>query len=131
MNAVISRAVAIFRDSPNASDQEILRKLMVVGVDRVTASRLVEFLPMAYCRLLLADTGVKFCDRFKRKQADGRVSEERALNSEPLWAEALSFAKAEKRDEVNARALLVIAARSSEFDAVNQLANRGSKLNEI
>jgi hypothetical protein len=54
MNAVISRAVAIFRDSPNASDQEILRRLMmvvvdrVVGVDRVTASRLVEFLPMAY-----------------------------------------------------------------------------------
>jgi len=131
MNAVIPTAVAAFREFPNASDEEILRKLLAARIDRTTASRLVEFLPMAYCRVLLADAGVKFCDRFQRKLPDGKISPEQALDSDPLWAVALSFAWAEKRSGTSGKLLLAVAAHSSEFDAVNQLANQGTKLNDI
>jgi hypothetical protein len=129
--AGISEAVAILREFPNASDEEILRKLLAAGVERVVASRLVEFLPLAYLRLILSDSGIRFCDRFQRKLADGSLSAECPLDSEPLWAEIVSFARSEKHSGITGDALLVIAGRSSEFDAVNQLANRGSKLNEI
>jgi hypothetical protein len=128
MNAFISRAVAVFREFPKASDEDIVRKLISAGVVRVMAARLVEFLPMAYCRLILADAGVIFCDRFQRKLGDGRLSAEQPLDSDPLWAEALSFARAETQSGVAGAALLEIAARSSEFDAANRLANQGSKL---
>ena len=84
MNAAISQAVAIFRKFPHASDDEILRELIASGIDRPLASRLVEFLPMAYCRLILKDAGVRFSDYFQRKLADGRLSPERPLSSEPL-----------------------------------------------
>lgn len=131
MSGAISRAVAIFREFPNASDEEVLRKLATAGVERVVARRLVEFLPMAYCRLIFSDTGVTFSDRFQRKLADGSLSAEQPLGSEPLWAEALSFAKSEKQGGVTGAALLAIAARSSEFDATNQLAKQGSKLKDI
>jgi hypothetical protein len=131
MSAVIFGAVAVFREFPNASDEDILGKLLKAGVDRSTASRLVEFLPMAYCRVVLADSGVKFCERFQRKLADGQLSAERPLDSDPLWAATLSFAWAEKRSGVSGESLLVVAARSAEFDAVNQLANRGTKLDDI
>ena len=104
---------------------------LAAGVERVVASRLVEFLPLAYSRLILSESGVRFCDRFQRKLADGSLSSERPLDSEPLWAEVVSFARAEKSSGVNGDALLAIAGRSSEFDAVNQLANRGSKLKDI
>jgi hypothetical protein len=128
MNAgVISEAVTILREFPDASDEEILHKLLAAGVDRIVASRLVEFLPLAYSRLILSDSGVGFCDRFQRKQADGSLSPERPLDSEPLWAGMLSFARSEKRSGVTGDALLVIACRSSEFHAVNslRLADRG------
>jgi hypothetical protein len=130
MNPFIPEAVAIFRQFPNASDEEILRKLVVMGCERLTAARLVEFVPMAYCRLLLGDSGVTFSDRFQRKLAGGSISAERLLETEPLWAEAVSFAKAEKT-AVTGKALLAVAAHSSEFDAANQLANQGSKLKDI
>jgi hypothetical protein len=55
MNPFVTEAVAIFREFPNVSDEEILRKLVAMGVERAIAARLVEFVPMAYCRLLLAD----------------------------------------------------------------------------
>src|SRR5215469_7757489 len=131
MNPFIVEAVAIFREFPNASDEEILSKLVALGCERLIAARLVEFVPMAYCRLLLADSGVRFSERFRRKLADGSVSAERLLEAEPLWAEAVSFAKAEKRSGVTGKALLAVAAHSSEFDAANQLAKQGSKLKDM
>jgi hypothetical protein len=131
MNAVISRAVGAFHRFPNASDEEIVSKLLAAGVDRSTASRLVEFLPMAYCRVVLADSGVKFCEHFQRRLADGKLSAERPLDSDPLWAATLSFAWAEKQSGVSGESLLAVAAHSAEFDAVNQLANQGAKLDDI
>lgn len=131
MNADISGAVAAFREFPNASDEEILRKLLAAGLDRSTASRLVEFLPMAYCRVVLADAGIKFSERFQRKLADGKLSAERPLDSDPLWAATLSFAWAEKRSGVSGKSLLAVATHSAEFDAVNRLANQGTKLSDI
>jgi hypothetical protein len=101
------------------------------SLECVIAARLVEFLPMAYCRLILADAGIRFSDRFQRKLADGGVSAERLLASEPLWAETLSFARSEKQGGATGAALLAIAARSSEYGAANQLAEKGSKLKDV
>lgn len=131
MNPAIGQAVAIFREFPNASNEEILSKLLAAGTDRPTASRLVEFLPMAYCRVVLSESGINFSDRFQRRLADGRLSPQQRLDSEPLWSETLSFAWSEKRSAVSGKSLLAIAAHGAEFDAVNQLANQGSKLNDI
>jgi len=131
MNPVIADAVAMFREFPTSSDEEILRKVVATGCDRATAARLIEFVPMAYCRLLLADSGVRFSSCFQRKLADGRLSSEQRLAANPLWAEAMSFAEAEKKTGITAKSLLVVAARSAEFDAANQLVNQGSKLVDL
>ncbi len=131
MNPAIAEAVAIFREFPNSSDEEILRKLVSTGCDRLMAARLIEFVPMAYCRLLLAHSGVRFSGCFQRKLTNGRLSAEQRLAANPLWAEAVAFAEAEKKTEITGEALLVVAARSAEFDAANQLANQGSKLEDI
>lgn len=131
MNPVIAEAVTIFREFPNASDVEILSRLVEMGCERVMVARLVEFIPMAYCRVLLADSGVRFSDSFRRKLSEGSLSANRLLEKEPLWAEVVSFAKAERRAGVAGKALLVVAAHSAEFNGVNQLANQGSKLEHI
>lgn len=65
------KAVRVFREFPNASDEVILDKLVAMGCERVMAARLVEFVPMTYCRLRLADSDVRFSDRFQRRLADG------------------------------------------------------------
>jgi len=58
------------------------------------------------------------------------LSPERKLASAPAWTEVLRFAKAEQA-QVTGSELIAIAARSAEFDAVNQLLNRGSKPQDI
>jgi hypothetical protein len=86
---------------------------------------------MASSRLVLAGMGIRFPDCFQRKLVDGSLSPERALASEPLWEKARSFAMAERQMGVTGKDLLAIAARSSEFDAANQLLNQGAKPGDI
>ena len=93
MNPVIAEAVAMFREFPNAPDEEILRRLVATGCQRVMAARLVEFVPMAYCRVLLADSGVRFSDSFQRKLGGGSLSANRLLEEEPFESgESISIA---------------------------------------
>ena len=86
---------------------------------------------MTYCRSILAGTGPRFSDMFQRRQQDGSLSPERILGSEPVWTEIMSFAKAEQSRGVTTTDLLAIASRSAEFDAVNQLLNRGANPEDI
>jgi len=127
---VISRVANIFRESPASSDYEIYLKAVAVGVESKQAARLVEFLPMVYCRLILAGTGTRFPDIFQRRFNDGTLSPEKTLVSEPAWTEVMRFARAEQA-QVTGSDLMAIAAHSSEFDAVNQLLNRGTKPEDI
>jgi hypothetical protein len=131
MDDLISKAVAAFRNSPNRGDADIHRMLVADGLKPAVAARLVEFLPMAYCRLLFESSGVRFSVTFQRRFPDGQISEERLLSSEPVWNESLEFVRRELKSDVSSADLLAVAARSSEFDAINQLSNGGSDLGNV
>ena len=60
MNEAIASALAIFRNSPELDDESVFRALVDRGIERSLAARIVEFLPIAYCRVLLLNSGVQF-----------------------------------------------------------------------
>jgi hypothetical protein len=128
---LISTAVAIFRELPNSSDVEVFRKLVGTGVERQYAARLVEFLPMAYGRLLLGKAGIHFSEMFQRMTPSGDLTAEQQLSSEPVWEEVVSFAQAEARRGASKEDVLAVAGRSAELDAVNQLLKQGSKPEDL
>jgi hypothetical protein len=127
MKDQISIAVSVFRNSSGKHDVELYPELVKMGIDRKLSARLVEFLPIAYCRVTLANSGARFAKTFQRQLPTGAFSAEQPLSSEPIWDVAMEFARA----GVSRKDLLALAGRSAEFDAVNQLLNRGSKLGEI
>jgi hypothetical protein len=131
MHPEITKAVSVFRDSPDMEDEQIYRTLVKEGVGRRLAARLVEFLPGAYCRAILEDTGARFSDTFQRIQKDGTISREIALSSEPVWAAALEFARREIRQGLSRDEKLRLAGRSAEFQAANDLLRRGSRLEHL
>jgi hypothetical protein len=67
---------------------------------------------------------------FRRRLHDGALSPERTLASDPAWTEVMRFAKTEQ-GQVTGSELVAVAAHSAEFAAVNQLLNRGTKLEDI
>lgn len=124
-------AVDIIRSCPQLEDAEIVRRLNDMGIESAYGARLVLFLPIAYCRLLLRDTGARFSDSFCRMLPDGTISPEQTFSSEPLWNAAVSFAQREVARGIAADKLLSLAGRSAEFQAANSLLQKGCPIEDI
>jgi hypothetical protein len=131
MSSDIHAALAAIRSSPALDDLAIYKMRVAEGLERQLASRLVIFLPMVYCRLLLADSGARFSDEYRIALADGTTSAVQRLADEPLWNDSMEFAKAEIEGGLSGHDLLAIASHSAEFHALNQLIAHGSKLGNI
>jgi hypothetical protein len=127
----IAQAVALLRSRTDLGDVAIRRELAGHGVERPTAARLVEFLPMVYCRLIFLKSGLRFSETYRRALSNGTYSPSVSLASDTLWNETKEFAEAEIKSGVKGQRLLAIAGRSAEFDAANKLLNSGSKLEDI
>ena len=84
----------VLRNSPALSDDQILR-ILAESMERLLAARLIGFLPIAYCRLILQASGARFSDTFQQVLPDGDISSERSLSSEPLWEAVVAFARSE------------------------------------
>jgi hypothetical protein len=97
-------------------------------MERLFETRLIGcLLPVAYCRLIHEASGTRFSDTFQQVLPDGGIFSERSLSSEA----AVAFARTEVERGVPGKDLLALAARSAEFDAANQLLNRGAKLHGL
>jgi hypothetical protein len=130
-HAEIKDAVSIIRRCSHLNDNELYRSLTVAGFDERTSARLVEFIPMAYCRVLLESTGVKFPDTFQRRNAGGTVTPLIPLASEPIWEAGLAYARIDVQNGITRDEKLQVAGRSAEFHAVNELLKKGTRLENI
>ena len=86
---------------------------------------------MAYCRVLLADTGARFPETFQRYRDDGTTTPAMPLASEPVWVAAMEFAKREIERGLSRDDKLRVAGRSAAFRAANELLHKGSKLEDL
>jgi hypothetical protein len=102
------------------TDDEVYWALVSKGIERQFAARLVEFLPAAYCRIMLEPTGVRFPDTYQRP-----TSAPVPLASEPVWLAALDQVRREIANGLPGHEWLRLAARSAEFQATNDLLNKG------
>ena len=80
--------VSIFRSSPELTDDVIYQVLVSKRIERRLAARLVEFLSVAYCRVILEPTGARFPDTFQRSRQDGTTVAPLPLASEQVWTAA-------------------------------------------
>ena len=127
----IALAVAAFRDHADFNDQQIYQTLVTHKITRAVAARLVEFLPEAYCRIILEESGTRFSDSFRRQRSDGTLSPETELSSEPIWNAAVAYARREIQSGLCREDKLRLASRSAHFQAANRLLQQGSKLENI
>jgi hypothetical protein len=127
----IALAAATFRDHPDWNDPQIYQTLVTHGIARSVAARLVEFLPEAYCRMILEGSGARFSNSFRRRRNDGTLSPAIDLDSEPIWHAAVAYARREIQNGLYRDDNLRLAGRSASFQAANRLLQQGSKLENI
>jgi len=127
----ITQASEILRTHTDSSDGQLITTLLEAGFDQALATRLVEFIPLAYSRVWLADSGVQFEDYYLRVSADGKTYTEHNLEDEPVYREAVAAAQSEIAAGSGFDELLPIVGRSSEFKAINSALHGGSRLEDL
>jgi hypothetical protein len=107
-------AADFLRSHADLEDEELVPVLVERGFNLQDAARLVEFLPLAFGRVLLGRMGVALQPTYVRTAADG-TTVERRLDSNAAWLDIARFVEHEIADAFSSRDLLVLAARSAEF----------------
>jgi len=128
MNEAIASVLAIFRNSPELDDESVFRALVDRGIERSLVARIVEFLPSAYCRVLLRNSGVQFSNSFTRAASPLKIQ---SLSWVPVWVPLLAYAESEIRGGAGSHELLRVAGRSAEFQAINQMLDKGAELKNL
>ncbi len=120
----IAQAVKLFLADPSASEPELVARLSAALGDDNLAGRLVEFVPLAFGRVILTRLGVQLPDHFIRMLDHDQFSKPCPLDAEPLWRPALVFAK-EAKNQMSKEDFFAIAGRSAEVDAVTSACAAG------
>jgi hypothetical protein len=129
LTATIAQAVDLLRRQ--LDDISVYRELVAHGIERSIAARLVEFLPIVYCRLLLARSGVHFAETYCRVLPNGTRTSSRPFSGESLWNELMTFAEVEIATGVKRPQVLAIAGRSAEWRVVNELLRGKAPLEDV
>lgn len=72
----------------------VIRSKVRQAVDEVVLYALADFVPMAFVRVALADSGVVLPEHFGRKDSHGRIRDYRRLDAEPIYNESIALAQA-------------------------------------
>ena len=124
--SLIERAVKVLpRD---AEDYEIEELLVEDGITENMAYQLVAFVPIAFTRVLLCDSGVQFMDEYGLINPTSGKTQGRFLSLEPVFVAASKFANNWLQNKRDRAVLLTIASRSGEFKAINEALNARGKL---
>jgi len=121
----ILRAVPVFQANQQASLWDIRDRLVEAGVPRALATDLIEFLPLALSRAVLQGMGIGSKDYYIRMLPSGEALSPKKLVDEPVFREGLGMAGEIRRG--GEAGFLAVLLCSSEFTAVNDALNAGSK----
>ncbi|HUT92848.1 MAG TPA: DUF6348 family protein [Thermoguttaceae bacterium] len=124
--------IQTFREHPSLETDEITDVLVGRNIDRRQAEMLVALVPVAYGRTVLQRAKVSFTDRFVLVNSETHEERRSRLSAEPVFKIAMLFA----HDEITSRgvgrdAMLAVAGRSPELDAINQALHAGSRLEDM
>jgi hypothetical protein len=125
-------AIAVFlRANPAADDNAVIRHLTTAGLSERDATKLVQFVPIAFTRFLYRSKGILFAPNYVLLGPDGKPAGERPIADEPAYREAWGHCEQAASDGQNEAYFVAIAARSGGYRAIQELMQKGANLDGI
>lgn len=106
-----------------------IRSRVDVNLDDCQAYALADFLPLAFIRVAMSNSDVRFHTHFGRKDSRGRIRQYRSLSEEPVFRE--SSALAQQWSQVRPQDVVTIGKLSCEQAVVQQSLASGSNAADL
>jgi hypothetical protein len=122
-------AIPVFEAHQRDGPTDLRARLEEAGIPHALAAEVVDFLPLALARSLLAGMGVRFADHYVRQTAQGREIGTRRLADEPVFREGLVIAG--EVSCLGSAGFLAVAGRSEEYRAVSRALDAGGRAEDL
>ena len=130
LDEAIAEAVQLLR--VKVPDDEIRQLLVAMGTPGSVALEILAFLPLVYARELLRRSGcTTFAKTYSRRQPNGKLTKPQPLAHEPVWRECENYLRTDLASGSHGDDILVIAARSAEFQSAHAMLNAGHDVEDI
>jgi len=123
--------VAFVQTSPETDDDGMVRYLTERGVPEPQATKLVQFVPIAFTRFLYRSSGVKFAQNYVLLGSDGQPKSQHQVAEEPAFREAWEHCEDAAVRSVGEKYFVLVAARSGGYRALQDLLRQGSNLDGV
>ena len=128
--ANVPRAIFIITEgSGQITDQELLDAFDVAGIGKEEAGTILLFLPIAACRRMLP--AVRWIDNYQELDRKSGKMIRRNFSETPAYQVILSEVDRYFGTQPGSDNILKLAGRSSEFHVINNMLNKGCKLDDI
>jgi hypothetical protein len=124
----IDSMVAFLRVDPTVDDDAIVRHLSGDGLSKDQATKLVQFVPIAFTRFLYRSKGIRFAPNYVVLGPDGQPATQRPVAEEPAFHEAWGHCEQAAASGEGDRYFILIAARSGGYRAIRDLVEKGLDL---
>lgn len=122
----VNEAADAFVHDSALEEDALISQLIKSGADRLTAERIVQFLPIAFGRLFLEPYAPSFSDEFLlRNLASGREARGR-FTTDSIFQACLGAGRSYSRGELSK-----VACISAEVDAIKKLVADGSNPSDV
>jgi hypothetical protein len=126
----VEKSLSTFQEGKNFNNREIVNRLAAHGINEEIAWRIICFVPLAFCRVMLQSSGVHFAPTYLLKSSAVEFEEEKVLAEEPFFEAAVKVAQS-KIGSTSGDFFLAVAGRSAEFHVINTALNDGSQLENL
>lgn len=128
--ANVRRAISIITEgSRQTTDQELLDAFDAAAIGKEEAGMILLFLPIAACRRMLPT--VCWIDNYQELDRKSGKMIRRNFSETPAYQAILSEVGRYFGTQPGSDNILKLAARSSEFHVINNMLNKGWKLDDI
>ena len=124
-------AITIFTQYESSSWEALESAMYASKMPKMHATRILEFMPIAFGRVLMKDSGVEFQDSYERRKPGARKGKEFAFAANRVFTESLKYAERQAASSSGLMSLNAVTVRSPEIKAIEDMVNKGTNAENI
>jgi hypothetical protein len=131
LDGAVRLAVTTLLSQADLDDEEVMRFRVQQGIEESQARRLVQFIPIVFCRFVFRGSGVQFAENYVILGPDGQPKATLPIRDDPVFQQATAFCEGATAGGQGGAYFLPVAARSGGFKAVQELLQKGARPEDI
>jgi len=118
-------ALTVFTQYESSDWKSLESAMYAAKMPKLHAERILEFMPIAFGRVLMRDSGVEFQGTYERRKPGAKSGREFQIGANQIYVESVAYAKRQAKRESGMEVLTAVANRSPELKAIQDKVNEG------